>query len=62
MLVIPQIENFLEKDIYKIPVPYELGEAPEYAPREARKRNFSGKNKGKKRTYKKRPVSKPEKA
>ena len=27
------IENFLEKDIYKIPVPYELGEAPEYKPR-----------------------------
>jgi len=28
-----QIENFLEKDIYKIPVPAELGEAPEYKPR-----------------------------
>ncbi len=27
-----QIEKFLEKDIYKIPVPTELGEAPEYAP------------------------------
>ena len=25
-----QIENFLERDIYKIPVPEELGEAPEY--------------------------------
>lgn len=47
-----QIENFLEKDIYKIPVPYELGEAPEYAPREARKKNPSGKDKGKKRIYK----------
>ncbi len=27
------IERFLEKDIYKIPVPAELGEAPEYKPR-----------------------------
>ena len=34
-----QIENFLGKDIYKIPVPYELGEAPLYAPRVARKNN-----------------------
>lgn len=56
-----QIENFLEKDIYKIPVPYELGEAPEYAPREARKKNPSGKDKGKRRTYKKRPRNKSEK-
>jgi ATP-dependent RNA helicase RhlE len=34
-----QIENFLRKDIYKIPVPDELGEAPLYAPRVARKNN-----------------------
>lgn len=34
-----QIENFLEKDIYKIPVPDELSEAPLYAPRVARKNN-----------------------
>lgn len=34
-----QIENFLGKDIYKIPVPDELGEAPLYAPRVARKNN-----------------------
>ncbi|HJV79061.1 MAG TPA: DEAD/DEAH box helicase [Paludibacter sp.] len=27
-----QIEEFLEKDIYKIPMPEELGEAPEYRP------------------------------
>lgn len=48
------IENFLEKDIYKIPVPAELGEALEYKPRTAarkssgysKKRNFKGK-----RTY-----------
>lgn len=31
-----QIENFLEKEIYKIPVPEELGEAPAYNPRSAR--------------------------
>lgn len=31
------IENFLEKEIYKIPIPAELGEAPEYKPR-----SFSG--------------------
>lgn len=34
-----QIENFLEKDIYKIALPEELGEAPEYSPR-----NNDGKN------------------
>ena len=27
------IENFLEKEIYKIPIPEELGEAPEHKPR-----------------------------
>ena len=27
------IEDFLDKDIYKIPVPDELGEAPEYSPK-----------------------------
>ena len=40
-----QIENFLEKEIYKIPVPEELGEAPEYKPRsnDGRKRSsFKG--------------------
>ncbi|MDR0892467.1 MAG: DEAD/DEAH box helicase [Mediterranea sp.] len=33
------IERFLDKDIYKIPVPAELGEAPEYNPRSFSKRN-----------------------
>ena len=33
------IENFLEKDIYKIPLPEELGPAPEYKPAERRKSN-----------------------
>ena len=44
------IEEFLEKDIYKIPVPEELGEAPEYAPKKAfksrnGKKSFNGKGK-----------------
>jgi len=33
-----QIENFLEKEIYKIPLPEELGTAPEYNPDANRKR------------------------
>lgn len=37
-----QIENFLEKDIYKIPMPLELGESPIYEPE---------KNKHSKRTF-----------
>ncbi|GCB36456.1 DEAD/DEAH box helicase [Bacteroides faecalis] len=44
------IENFLEKDIYKIPIPTELGEAPEYRPRsferrasDCKRKNFRGK-------------------
>ena len=46
------IENFLGKEIYKIPVPAELGEAPEYKPHAgnsnrkggfSKKRNFKGK-------------------
>lgn len=43
-----QIENFLEKDIYKIPMPVELGEAPEYNPelhRYGHKKFASGKGK-----------------
>ena len=44
------IEEFLEKDIYKIPVPEELGEAPEYAPKKPSKsrkgkKSFNGKGK-----------------
>ena len=53
------IENFLEKEIYKIPGPAELGEAPEYKPRSynnkrgdsSKRRSFGGKrnnNNGKK--------------
>ena len=42
-----QIEQFLQKEIYKIPIPAELGEAPPYNPgQEVRqKRSFSGKKK-----------------
>jgi len=42
-----QIEKFLQKEIYKIPIPAELGEAPSYNPvqEERPKRSFSGKKK-----------------
>lgn len=40
------IENFLEKEIYKIPVPVELGESPEYTPRtRSNSHNNSSRNK-----------------
>lgn len=42
------IEKFLEKEVYKIPVPEELGEAPEYAPRSydgQRRNNYNGRKK-----------------
>lgn len=53
-----QIEDFLGKEIYKIPVPEELGEAPAYEPLSSKKgrspqrkggnkRNAQGKNSGK---------------
>lgn len=51
------IENFIGRDIYKIPVPEELGEAPEYTPRA---NNNYGRSKGNfkgKKNY--RPNSKP---
>lgn len=38
-----KLEKFLEKDIYKIPLPKELGEAPEYRP--LRENKFSKKGK-----------------
>lgn len=46
-----QIENFLEKEIYKIALPEELGEAPEYSPRNndgKNRRNARGKGNGRK--------------
>ena len=45
-----QIENFLEKVIYKIPVPEELGEAPAYNPRSAKPKGNSQSASGKKRS------------
>jgi len=38
------IENFLEKEIYKIPVPPELGEAPQYNPRSNNSGGRGGRN------------------
>ena len=38
------IENFLEKEIYKIPVPSELGEAPQYNPRSNNSGGRGGRN------------------
>ena len=40
------IEDFLEKNIYKIPVPDELGEAPEYAPKKVSKSRSGKRNNG----------------
>ena len=54
-----QIEDFLGKTIYKIPVPEELGEAPVYAPRsgrgggERRKKKSFSRNKGNGNKWKK---------
>ena len=45
-----QIENYLEKEIYKIPVPEELGEAPAYNPRSAKPKGNSQSASGKKRS------------
>lgn len=39
------IEEFIEKDIYKIPLPAHIGEAPEYNPK-AFQRQFSGNSRG----------------
>lgn len=44
------IEHFLEKDIYKIPVPEELGEAPEYKPKAENKQKRSFYKRGKRVT------------
>lgn len=44
-----QIEDFLGKDIYKIPLPEGLGEAPVYAPRQRSKKAKGGWSRRKKR-------------
>ena len=62
-----QIEDFLGKAIYKIPVPEELGESPVYAPRssrpggERRKKKSFSRNKGNNR-WKKRAAVRPKPA
>ena len=45
-----QIERFLGKDVYKVPLPAELGDAPEYKSESPRRNNF---HKGKRHFYKK---------
>lgn len=58
------IETFLDREIYKIPVPEELGEAPEFSPRTARiynagtkkPGNFKGKRTGNNRSNNKRDI------
>lgn len=48
------IESFLQKEVYKIPIPEELGEAPEYNPSENRGGRFhsrKGSSGGGKRSY-----------
>ena len=42
------IEKFLDRDIYKIPIPEELGEAPEYKPRASGGRKRGGHDNGRK--------------
>jgi superfamily II DNA/RNA helicase len=44
-----QIENFLQKDIYKIPLPSEIGTAPEYNPVKERKSGSQGSSRKKKK-------------
>jgi superfamily II DNA/RNA helicase len=57
-----QIEQFLQKDIYKIPVPAELGEAPKYNPVQEERRSrhsFSDKKQSFKKRGRGNPSSKP---
>ncbi len=49
-----KIEDFLEKEIFKIPLPHELGEAPAYNPTDKKKKKtIKGKKKYKKKFVKK---------
>lgn len=60
-----RIEEFIEKDIYKIPIPQQLGAGPEYNPK-AFQRNFRGNSRnnhpsnGKKNFVRKKNFNKPE--
>lgn len=55
------IEDFLGKTIYKIPVPVELGEAPEYQPRSKRTEHSSSRNKRKSKNVRGRKGKSPKK-
>ncbi len=50
-----RIEEFLEKEVEKLPMPAHLGEAPEYKPQVRTKGSGKGHRKGKKSSNKKRP-------
>lgn len=54
------IEDFLEKTIYKLPIPAELGEAPEYNPksRKSERRKSNGRNHKGNRTRNRKPEGK----
>lgn len=45
-----KIEQFLQKKVYRIPVPSELGETPEYNPEEFRKQKGTKRNSSKRRS------------
>ena len=48
--LLEKIEQFLQKKIYRIPVPSELGETPEYNPEEFRKQKGTKRNSSKRRS------------
>lgn len=48
--LLEKIEQFLQKKIYRIPVPSELGETPEYNPEEFRKQKGTKRNSSKSRS------------
>ncbi len=50
-----QIEDFLEKEIYKIPIPAELGEAPVYAPKRSGEHRHKKKSGKKGTSFKRKP-------
>jgi len=56
-----RIEKFLQKNIYKIPVPPELGDVPEYNPEKSRKESRKHSDKPKKNPDKKYAQKSPEK-
>lgn len=41
------IERFLARELERLPIPAELGEAPEYKPRKAKMRSYASRHKGK---------------